>query len=882
MTKKRLHIALFAVAAVLCAASCATNKDALPNKFHHALNTRFNVFFNGNESFKEGTQSLSKNTKDNYTAILPVFTYPSKTDALAYSPQWDRAIEKCSKAVAKHTMMIKGEEKNIYMDEVYLLMGKAYFYRQDYQDALRVFSYIAQTHKKSNTWPDAFTWKAQTYLCLDQLADAEENLELNKADIGVSKKRKQKEHWEAVYVDKLIRQENYEQAVVYMSDLLDNIRWDKDFKTRCMYIYAQLNQELGQFGESSKYYAKVVKRSPAYEMAFNANLNLALCSIEKSETKQRLEKMLKDHRNDEYRDQIFYALAQIDFFRNDTLPGIRNLEASVFWSVSNPYQKALSSLNLAEYYFDHQDYEPSQKYYDTLLSVLPTSFPNRGEIYKRAQILKELVGELMTIKTQDSLQNIARMSESERGEYIEKLIADYKVREEERIADEEAKQALMKDVKNANSGSKKSSWVFYNPTQVKTGEQQFRKEWGNRVLEDNWFLSNKNTMFAMDELSEEENPSEETAGASDSTGKKPALGGGNNDPTSPEYYTQNVPFTPEAMKESDDQIAFAYYNSGFVYYDDLKDKQKAIGQWSALADRYPDHKLYPSACYLLYRTYTELNDENKANYYRKVVLEQFPESEYALIIRNPNYLQELASQQKEATSFYQTVYRLYEEQKYKPLLAKTTEGLNKFVDPKLRSQFSYLQAYAKGKLFGTDSLEKGMRLVTQNFPGTGVDTLANGILEAIARSKAPARTNTQENQVRTAPIEENLPYQYEADRFHFVILLVSIKDIKISKLKVNISNFNKEYFRMQSFDVSNFYIDNTTQMLTISRFENKNKAMDYYYQLKNNKNYFGDINGNNDVKVYVISDQNYTLFFKQKTKRAEYDQFFIDNYLNVR
>ncbi len=876
------HIAFFAGICLLLA-SCATNKDALPNKVYHAMNTRFNVFFNGNESFKEGRMTLDKNTKDNYTSILPVYIYPPKTEALSQSPQWDRSIEKCSKAIAKHSMLIKGEEKNIFMDEVYMLMGKAYFYRQDYQDALRVFNYVSQNHKGSNSWLDSYSWKAQTYLCLQQIPDAEENLELIKADVGVSKSRKEKMHWEAVYTDKLIRQENYEQAAVYMQDLLSNIRWDRPFKTRCKYIYAQLNQELGQFEEARKYYKAVAKRAPNYEMAFNANLNLALCGIEKSETKHNLERMLKDHRNDEYRDQIFYALAQIDFFRNDSLAGIRNLEASAFWSVSNQYQKAVSSLDLAEYYYEHQDYENAQKYYDTLMANLPEHFPNRALIFRKAQILKNLVTDLMTIKTQDSLQRVANMSETEREAYIQQQIAAYKEREEERLADEAAKAALMSDVKKLNAGNKKSTWVFYNPTQVKTGEQQFRKEWGPRVLEDNWFLSNKTSMLPM--VDEEEDGSEadssKLAENQQTTSSNPV-----SDPNNPAYYMQNVPLTPDAVQQSNDLIAFAYYNSGFTYYDDLKDKPAALTQWSSLADRFPQHKLYPSACYLLYRTYEEMKNP-KADYYKKVILTQFPESEYALIIQNPNYFQELASQQEEVKTFYAATYQLYEKRQYKELLKKSSEGLKQFVDPVMRSKFAYLQAYAKGKTMGVDSMQTAMRKVCTNFPNTAVDTLANGILEAIARSKNPAPSASQSNgngavRGNQPPQEEDKPYLYDAGRFHFVIVLVNIKDIKINQLKVNVANFNKEYFRMYQFDVSNFYIDNTTQMLTISRFENKSKAMEYYYQMKKNSNYFGEINKNPNTKIYVISDQNYTLFFKQKKKRAEYEKFFTDNYLNIR
>ncbi len=162
-----------------------------------------------------------------------------------------------------------------------------------------------------------------------------------------------------------------------------------------------------------------------------------------------------------------------------------------------------------------------------------------------------------------------------------------------------------------------------------------------------------------------------------------------------------------------------------------------------------------------------------------------------------------------------------------------------------------------------------------------MDTLASGILEAVQRMKAP-QPKEGDSGSEEKKREEEKQFVYDASRFHFVIILVDIKEVKMNQLKLNIANFNKEYFRLNTFDVSNFYIDNTTQMVTISRFDNKAKAMEYYYQLKKNDVYFGDINKRKEVQAYVISDQNYTLFFKQKKKRPEYAKFFEDNYLNLR
>ncbi|NLJ82353.1 MAG: hypothetical protein GX330_04425, partial [Bacteroidales bacterium] len=482
--------------------ACSTKKNTFANRAYHGITTRYNIYFNGNESFKEAKDALSKQTRDNYTDMLPVYVYPDKTVALSYSPQWDRTIEKCSKAIAKHSMLIKGVEHCKPIDDTYLLMGQAYFYRQDYYDALRVFSYIMNTHTNGNVWADAFTWRSKTNLQLNRIEDAEENLEQIRHAISTHKNKKYKQHWHAVMADRFIRQEEYDAAIIHLSELEKVTFIKKDFKTRVIFILGQLYQELEQYDEAAKRYKKVIKRNPIYEMEFNAALNMMLCQKEsKYDSKSKLKKMIKDIRNEEYKDQIFYVLAKLDFEKEDTLAAIRNLEASVFWSISNKYQKTVSAIELAELYFNNSQFIESQIYYDTVLNIIPENFPNYSQIRNRAAILKSLVGNLLIIKTQDSLQHMASMSEQELDQYLDKIIADYEEREAERIADEEDKAKMMENTKRSGSGSR-SNWYFYNMTQVKLGEQEFRRRWGRRVLEDNWFISDK-AMFSFNFENEE-------------------------------------------------------------------------------------------------------------------------------------------------------------------------------------------------------------------------------------------------------------------------------------------------------------------------------------------------------------------------------------------
>lgn len=860
--------------------SCSTKKTAFVNKAYHGITTRYNIYFNGNESYKEAKNLLLKDIKDNYTDVLNVYVYPDKVNALALAPQWDRTIEKCSKAITKHSILVKGEEHCKPIDDTYLLMGQAYFYRQDYNDALRIFSYIINTHKNGNVWADAYTWKAQTNLQLNRIEDAEESLELIRQTALTHKNKKYKQHWEAVIADKFIRKKEYELALNHLNEL-ENARFlEKDFKTRILFISGQIYQKLDQPEEAEKKYKKVLKRNPPYEMEFNSLLNMLLCVKEdKREAKNKLKKLLKDPRNEAYKDQIFYVLAKLDFIEEDTSAGIRNLEASVFWSVDNKYQKTVSALELAELQFEHFNFVESQQYYDTVLSIIPSSFPNYDDIRYKAGVLKELVQHLIIIKTQDSLQRMALMSESERNVFLDNVIANYKKQEEERIADEEEKAEMMENSKKSEGG-RKSSWVFYNVTQAKLGEQEFKQRWGKRVLEDNWFISDKSgMMFFTDDMTQDK----ELTNGNDTTIKDKTIkteGLKINDPTNKLYYLQDMPKTEEDFIKSNEMITSAIYNTGFIYFDDLNDKQKAAEMWETLVERYPNHALVAPTFFQLYKTYKILNNEGKSDYYKNIILSKYPDSDFARIIQNPNYYEEIERKKKETQLFYANLYTLFENKKFDQVIVMADTGLNKYLDPDYRKKMHYLKAISLGKIYGNDSLKVELSRVIANYPTTDVDTLAKGILEALKRLEFENKEKIIRSDT-TKSVENNVEaFTYKPSNFHFVIIIVDIKELKVEKLKLDISNFNKEFFRLNKFDISSFYIDNTLQMITVSRFENKDKAMEYYNQLKINNTYFEDLHKTSKSNIYIISDDNYNVFYKNKNMRAEYDKFFNKYYLD--
>ena len=828
--------------------------------------------------------------KDNYTAILPVFPLPPKMEALKESPKLDRTIEKCSKAIKKHSMFIKGIEHCKPIPDCYLLMGKAYYQRQDFGDALSVFSYIAHTHSNSKVWADSYTWRARTNLALNRMEEAETCIEEVRQPIENTKNKKHKLHWEATNTEFLLMQKNYEQAILSLTEVL-NYKMKKDFKTRIHFILGQTHQHLGQLQNAAEQYAIVLKRNPAYEMDFNAVINLVLCGggdkQNRNTAREKLKKMLKDERNETYKDQIFYALAQLDLREDKTEDAIKNLIASVYWSIDNVYQETVSALALAELYFDRSQYIESQAYYDTVINNIPTSFPDYEDIKKKSVILKNLVENLMLVKTQDSLQRMANMGEEERLEYIDRLIIEYNLREEERLADEQEKAELMENSEKKQSSRQSSSnsgaWLFYNPTKVKLGMQEFRKLWGNRALDDYWFLNDIRSMnFFTDNTETNTNEESEDKKDSDSNTKTEKSGQKISDPQDRNYYLQDVPFTEEQMQVSNEMIATGLFYSGMIYSDDLYDYEKAIRQWEEFLRRFPEHKFVAPIYFQLYETYAHLNDMEKSDYYKNLILEQFPNTNYARIIQNPNYYKEVAEKQKESADFYISVYEAYTKKDYFRTINLSNEGLEKYPFPNLSPKFDYLKAISLSKLYGNDTLLSLLPEIIRNYPATEIDTAATDLLQILKKMQQQEQEQKQASAADSASIqtkEVEPVYIYNENNFHFVVILANIKDVNIEKLKGHLNGFNTEFFRLQKFEINSFYTDEITQMVTISKFDNKNKAMDYYNLLKTDTKYVGYLKNASSTKIYVISDANYITFHRQIDKRSEYDNFFKENYL---
>lgn len=648
----------------------------------------------------------------------------------------------------------------------------------------------------------------------------------------------------------------------YIEKALKNVK-KKKTRTRLTYILAQLYQKTGENRKASTYFAEVVKLNPDYEMAFQAKISQAKnfdgSTKRKNEIKDQLTKMLKDSKNKEYFDQIYYALAEISLVENDEKKAIENLNASVASSVGNVKQKALSYLKLGEIYFSQPQYQYAQAYYDSCAGILPESYANYEEIMTKRESLTGLIVNLTTISREDSLQKIARMSEDERDKFLDNLIEKI-IKEEERKAREEkerlerlANQPATQIGQQSAGGSTGGVWYFYNTSAISFGFAEFRKKWGDRPLEDNWRRSSKESVIFDEENENDEVASEKDADPFEALKNK-------------ENYLKNLPLTEEQMQKSTEKIVEAYYNAGIIYKEQLADNPNSIKILEEFISHYPESKYKLQCYYQLYRSNLAIENEKRANYYKDILLNQYADSEYSRIIRNPDEAKATTASKNEIETFYIQTYQKYNEGDYPAVFANCYKADTIYAKSDFSARFDFLKALVIGKSQGIVPFERQLREIVINYPNDEVKIKAQEMLDYIESTKP-------------APKEELASkYKFEKDASHNYLLLVPMAT-NINELKVAVSDFNSLYFSNSKLSITNLFLNDSTQMLVVKGegLADKSKAMTYYTAIKNDEAVLKKAVGK--MMDFTISDNNYPVFFKDKNIE-DYKTFFEFKYLD--
>jgi tetratricopeptide (TPR) repeat protein len=877
MKNSKLHY--LRISAVVCFSlflgACSTTKNTLLHRGWHNMTARYNGYYYSNENIKESIKKVEKANKDDFSKLIPLFIYTDNVTSKSYYSDFDKSIKKSSVVIQNHAITTKKTKEEIpnackWIDENYMLIGKAHFYKRDLFSALEAFEYVAKIYPNPTAKYGGMLWTIRTNNEIGSYSLSEATIDQIRNAKDFPKDRSFQQEFAAVTADFYIKRGEYAAAIKSLTKAITLTR-KKSIKARYVYVLAQLYEKEGDTKKAAQYYAMVPHLHPVYDMTFSAQINRAkLYEMDEGESKiikKQLMRMLKDDKNIEFQDQIYYALAEVARKEKDIPLAITYLNKSIKASTNNNTQKALSYLKRADIYFERLDYKSAQANYDSTMTFLPKDYPGYESIDEKKKSLTALVNNLNVIALEDSLQRLGKMSEQDRNKAIENIIV--KTEEEEKRKKEEELNALnnqqpILENQNPNESFESSNaWYFYNPTTVRFGLTEFAKKWGGRKLEDNWRRSEKDLVMA-NSSNDNGNGADTTQNANnktDVTTEKKSRKDVN-------YYLKSIPLTDDAVAKSNIKIVEAFYNVGSIYKEQLLNNSKSIEAFEELLKRFPENKYKLSAYYQLYRTYLSTNNKSKSDYYKNILLNDYPDTEYAMIIKNPDIGKEMLATKSQVEKFYTETYQLYSEGKYSDALSNCKRADSIYSKSKLMPQFTFLKALCVGKTQSVNEFEKALTQVTIKYPKEPVKDKAQEILDAINKQKNPAAADS------TA--KEKSKFIFKEDGEYYCIVIVENGKGDIDKFKTMLSNFNSDAFGIANLAISNIFLDRSYQLVTIKAFDGKAKAMDYYNMINTENAIFGDLE-KGTYKYFVISAENYVTFYKDKNVN-DYEQFFNANY----
>jgi len=894
------YIILFMLTIPLIAIwGCSTEKNKGINRGYHNMTARYNGYFNANEIIKESLKTYHDSYKEDYSKILPIYVYADEKTASTLYPNMDRAISKTSVVIDKHSMpnpkksgkKEKKAEWCKWIDNNWMVMGHAHFYKREFSAAREKFEYVKNTYKNLETKYDAQLWLAKTWLeegnmaeaqkALDKLQkareegeEAKENKKSEKKETPEPKKKtskkksklsgkrkapvKPEEETEVLFpeylnkdlvilqADYFIRNEKYEKAIEKLEEGIKLTKKKRE-KARLTFILAQVKQKTGNAAGASESYGQVLKLNPTFEMEFYSKINRALLfqGGDSRGIRAELMKLLRDEKNKDFFDQIYYALAELEFKEDDKEEGVSYLNKSIEASVTNDRQKGKSYLRLADISFNDRRYVPAKAYYDSSLAVLPKDYPNVNDITAKSQSLTELVTHLNTITLTDSLLELSKLSEKELDERLEEMIKkEMEDAERKRLAEEE-RLAKIKEAE-AKQNNSDNSWYFYNPQTLAFGNSQFKKLWGVRKSEDDWRRSNKESFNELE---------------TDVVGSDSLL---NNEQAQidkkKEAYKKKIPHGPEQLSAATKKVMDALYYSGVIFKDRLNQKDLAVRQFKELLKRYDDGEFVLPSKFQLYL----LNDgKAEQEIYKKDILENHAESEYAELIRNPNYKRDDESAKINDGKNYSAVFELYQKKDFEKTLSACNDVIAKQPENYYLPQYYFLRAMCYGEMHQMESFEKALSECADKFPKNETGKQAAEILDYIRNKKS------------MEDAKSGGTYVYESESEHFFVLLFPNSMGSINDAKAKFSDFNSAYFSTKNLKVTNNFLDTDNQLIIIKSMENKKAAMEYYQAFLNENDKMKNLKS---AEYFVISAKNYASFFVEK-KVGDYKKFFQDNYL---
>ena len=859
-------------------------KFSLPKRFIQNTITHYNYYFNANNKLKEVLEKAKAAFVDDYSQLLPFYNY--SLDATAKdSIQLDSITYKSSTGLALHDL------RNDWADNLYLLWGASYYFQKKFDSAylmLQFINYAFAPKEKDGYYStigskmdgnsaytistkekkglprkifseppsrnEAFIWQIRNFLAQDQFAEAASLIVTLRNDPNFPKRLVNDLHEVQAYW--FYKQNMWDSASSHLVHALNNAT-NLQEKARWEYLAAQLFELSGNYKESEKYFVKVSGHTTdpildiyARLFAIRVNKDRGANSIDKNVAE--LVRMAKRDKYVDYKDIIYYMAAQMQLEGNNVEEAMKLLQKSTEYTSNNAAQRNKAFLQLAELSYARKEYRQSFNFYDSLRLDDPT-LKDVEAIKTRKKMLGNLASNFEIVYRQDSLQKIAAMPEDQRKDFVKNIAKE--IRKKQGLKDETPMIAGPAFVAPTlfPTVQAKGEWYFYNASSKARGLTEFKSKWGIRPNIDNWRRSaTLNAAIAT-------NKDQKDNGSNPQSGDKTTVGG----VTFDDLY-ENLPLTPEKLKESNDSLQNALFELGKIYVQEIEDCKAGTESLEELRSRFPKFEKMDELLFNLYFCYNKNGEKAKAEAIKKLMGEKFGASNLTTIVntgKNPQ-----ASGNQDATRAYEKIYTLFIEGQFEQAIAEKKIADSQFGKNYWTPQLLYIEAVYYIKQRNDSAAITKLNYIISQFSNTPIAEKATNLLAVLlkrtqieldlssepfnrpkkdtitknpvaitqpktdnGKTKPAVQNPTPKTEVKTnEPVKTTPLYTFKsAEPCYAVLVLNKIDPVFCNETKNAFTRFNKVTYTNKTMSNELLQIDKENSLLLLSPFKDAQEAIGY-------------------------------------------------------
>lgn len=842
---------------ILLLAGCSPYKNNPLSNSYHDLTAHFNAYFIANERINEIETSIFESQEWNYNKVLPIYAQFDSAKSASLKEPIEDCIQKASIAIQRHP-------NSKWEDDSYILVGKARYYAREFPDAIETFKYVNTHSEDDNARHHALTELIRSFTEFEEYNNAVAVTDyLAKEDLNKENQRRM--HLNTAYLyQKKGDQSKMVGSLVKAEELLKS-----SDKARINFIIGQTFHELNFESEAFRYYKNVLKNNPSYELEFYAKLYMAqVTELADQGDLKKIQKyfknLLKDPKNKEYRDKIYYELAGFELKNGNVEEAIKNYKLSVRSSEGNQRQKAYSYLSLGEIYYDTlKDFVLAKSYYDSTVSAMPKDENNYGAIKERQEILVDFVEQIVTIQENDSLLHLASLPEDSVLSMLTTKLKKERTEEEERKKKE--KQAAINRARNISESSDNnlittastgSVWYFNNSSALSKGRNDFIRKWGDRPLEDDWRRKNKSASQLNAPPTDETIASNDRSEATGEEAEKESV------EDEARRLMSDIPTTQEQKDVLLAEIEVALYNLGNIYSLRLEEDGNAAESFEDLLVRFPQTEYEAEVLYQLYLLYKKI-DPNKSTLKGNVLKQKYPETIYAKLVDNPNYREESFAISEQLKKLYKKLYGRYKAGEYQEVLFAADSALSQHPDNEFSDNLALLRVLAIGQMEEDHKYQFEIGEFIKNYSESELVTYAQSLLTA--------SENFQQKRYNSAKAR----FIEDFKQKHLFVIVYDIKSDMSDKLPSLITNYLKEK-NLTNLKTGNLILSDEKSMLLINIFPGKSTAVNFMNSFKEEINLRDTFKGQK-FEVFVITEDNFDIFYRTKDVSA-YLTFFEKHY----